>query len=247
MPYLAVTPTELPKLPKLRIPLAHVAYAVGDGGHLVAAELPRNLRGGVMVLSDRCCGPLSNYNALCRGILNECNLRRFSGVLADFEGAMQQDRHTFLAQLADILTRSGRKLYVPEHYAVENACVLICTAISGGTLRERLADAKRHYGSVALDCTRLMMDFPLPCRSGNGKPLDAEELSSLARRSGMPSFFSSELGANYFTLCDRGQGHFILFDTAQTLRQKLQLGEELGYETAFFMYPEVCDLLGELF
>ena len=63
---------------------------------------------------------------------------------------------------------------------------------------------------------------------------------------GAAVFFSEELCANYFSYTAQGRAHFILFDTAETLRCKLRLGRERGMETAFLMYPEVSDLLPEL-
>ena len=90
------------------------------------------------------------------------------------------------------------------------------------------------------------MDFVLPCRSGEGTPLTPEELSARRERCGAAVFFSEELCANYFSYTAQGRAHFVLFDTAETLRCKLRLGRERGIETAFLMYPEVSDLLPEL-
>lgn len=247
--FLALTPAELAKCRTVRTPRAHIAYAVGDGGRLLRSELPREVHGGLLGLSDRCSGPLGDSSALCRTLLRECAARRFGGVLADFDGAVREDRLAFLSQLGAALVRSGLRLYVPERFAVPEGIVLICTALSGGTLRERLSDAAARCGAqhIALDCQRLAMDFTLPCRSGEGLPLTREELAGLRERCGSAVFFSDELCANYFSYTAQGAAHFVLFDTAETLRRKLQLGRERGIETAFFMYPEVDDLLPELF
>ena len=233
--FLALTPAELAKCRTVRTPRAHIAYAVGDGGRLLRSELPREVRGGLLGLSDRCSGPIGDSSTLCRTLLRECAARRFGGVLADFDGAVREDRLAFLSQLGAALVRSGLRLYVPERFAVPEGIVLICTALSGGT---------QH---IALDCQRLAMDFTLPCRSGEGLPLTREELAGLRERCGSAVFFSDELCANYFSYTAQGAAHFVLFDTAETLRRKLQLGRERGIETAFFMYPEVDDLLPELF
>ena len=236
--FLAVTPAEAASCRGYRVPLVHIAYAVGDGGRLLRSELPRGAQGGLLGLSDRCNGPLPELLMLCR----------FGGVLADFEGGAREDRLPFLSRLGAMLAQSGRRLYVPERFAVPEASVLICTALSGGTLRERLSDAAARYGTqrIALDCQRLAMDFVLPCRSGEGTPLTPEELSARRERCGAAVFFSEELCANYFSYTAQGRAHFVLFDTAETLRCKLRLGRERGMETAFLMYPEVSDLLPEL-
>ena len=81
---------------------------------------------------------------------------------------------------------------------------------------------------------------------GTERPLTPEELSARRERCGAAVFFSEELCANYFSYTAQGRAHFVLFDTAETLRCKLRLGRERGMETAFLMYPEVSDLLPEL-
>ena len=174
--FLAVTPAEAASCRGYRVPLVHIAYAVGDGGRLLRSELPRGAQGGLLGLSDRCNGPLPELPMLCRAILGECHAHRFGGVLADFEGGAREDRLPFLSRLGAMLAQSGRRLYVPERFAVPEASVPICTALSGGTLRERLSDAAARYGTqrIALDCQRLAMDFVLPCRSGEGTPLTPE-------------------------------------------------------------------------
>lgn len=243
--YLAVTPSDLSGCQSLRTPLCHIAYAVGDGGQLMGRGLPRGIQGGLMGLSDRCAGSLPEPHALCQSILNVCAARRFGGVLADFEREAEPSRLAFLSRLGATLRQTGKRLFVPEAFAVPEAFVLIGTALSGGTLRERLSDAAARYGAqrIALDCQRLAVDITLPCRSGDGTPLTREELAALRERSGSAVFFSDELCANYFSYFDRAQAHFVLFDTAETLRRKVQLGRERGIGDAFFMFPEVDDLL----
>ena len=207
--FLAVTPAEAASCRGYRVPLVHIAYAVGDGGRLLRSELPRGAQGGLLGLSDRCNGPLPELPMLCRAILGECHAHRFGGVLADFEGGAREDRLPFLSRLGAMLAQSGRRLYVPEHFAVPEASVLICTALSGGTLRERLSDAAARYGTqrVALDCQRLAMDFVLPCRSGEGTPLTPEELSARRERCGAAVFFSGAV-RELFQLHRAGPGAF---------------------------------------
>ena len=162
---------------------------------------------------------------------------------------MRRDRLDFLQQLGEALARAGRQLYVPEAFAVPGACVLIGTAVSGGSLRALLQRSAQRYekGHLALDVQRVCMDFPLPCPSGEGRALRREDFAALRRRHANPVFFSPALCARYFTYHTGGETHLVLFDDAQTLRQKLQLGREAGVRIAFFMYPEVADLLPALF
>ena len=102
-------------------------------------------------------------------------------------------------------------------------------------------------GRLALDAERLRMDFSLPARNGRGRPLTAGELQELLDRESPAVFFSQDLCARYFTYTRDGETHFVLFDDADTLRQKLRLGSSLGFSAAFLMYPEVRDLLPQLF
>lgn len=248
--FLAVTPEHLPTLRKLRCTAAHVAYAIDEQGQLTrATALPTQLRGGVMVLSQRHAASSLDAHLLSRAVLRECAARRFSAVVADVEAAPVPTQLSFWRTLAAALAESGRRLYLPEELAAEHAGVLVCSAVSGGTLRSCLNEAVRHYGAewCMLDCQRLMMDFSLPCPSGLGTPLTREALHTLHSRCGSATFFSSELGARYFTYRARGETHLVLYDDAQTLRAKLRLGEELGIRRALFQYPEVCDLLPQLF
>ena len=125
--------------------------------------------------------------------------------------------------------------------------MLLCTALSGGTLEGRLNQAASRYGAehLALDLQRLAMDFPVPCPSGQGTVLTRSQLAALA--AGRPTFYSDALCARYFTLTRQGQTHFVLFDDARTLRRKLDLARQLGIRDALVMLPEVEDLLEPLF
>ena len=242
--YLAITPGEAKQLPPCSMPLVHIAYAVDHDGMLTRSDLKSDVRGGLMGLSDRCKKPFPRAQALVRTILHECEVRQFEGVFADFD---LPERVGFLDQLGAALSKRGKRLYSP--LPVPSGCVLISTAISGGSLREMLCEARGKYGAecVALDAQRLIMDFPLPCMSGQGRPMTADELHTFQKRRDISTFYSRELGAHYFTHRLDGETHFVLFDDAQSLRAKLSLGAQLGFTAAFLMYPEVRDLLPELF
>lgn len=248
--YLAVSPDKLRQAARFTDRLAHVAYRIGPEGRLTRRNLLVSTRGGMMVLGDQGCGPVRDSAALCRDVWRECGTRCYSGVLADFESPPSPDRTGFLSDLGRVLSRNSRRLFVPEPYgqAVDHAVVLICTALSGGVLRQRLEEAQSRFGRrLALDLQRLRMDFPLPCPGGEGRPLPVGELDSLMEREQPSVFYSSDLCAKYFTYTREGESHFVLFDDAATLRRKLQAGQSLGIETAFLMYPEAEDLLPALF
>ncbi|MBR2131447.1 MAG: hypothetical protein IJ955_02735 [Oscillospiraceae bacterium] len=247
--YLAVTPDKLSAALKCTDRIAHVAYRIGEDGRLTRREIASRVRGGMMVLCDDGCGEICDVSVLCQDVWRECVMRSFGGVVADFEKQPSSDRIEFLKELGEILRRNNRSLFVPESYGdeIKTSSVLVCTAVSGGVLQQRLEEAKCRFGNrLALDLQRLRMDFPLPCPKGEGCALDHDTFCSFMKEE--PAvFFSEDLCAKYFTrVCDC-QLRFVLFDDAQTLRQKMQMAQHMGIRTAFLMYPEVEDILPELY
>lgn len=245
--YLAVTPDKQREAARFTERLAHVAYRIGRDGRLTRQALLARTHGGMMVLGDLDSGAIRDTAALCRDVWRECGNRGFGGVLADFEQGASADRVAFLDALSRVLSRNGKQLFVPESYGAKlpQAHVLICTALSGGELRQRLAEAARTFGGtrLALDLQRLRMSFPLPCPTGDGTPLTGEELDTLMGRRQPVVFYSNDLCAKYFTATENGESRFVLFDDAGSLQRKIQLGRELGIGIGFLMYPEVQDLL----
>lgn len=247
--YLAVTPGEYQSAAKYSRLFAHVAYRIGPESQLLRQSLLLQTHGGLLTLGDRDAPPISAPEALCAGILRECARRSYTGVLLDFEARPAADRKVFAAMLAQQLRKTRRTLYVPESCAVSGAVPLICTALSGGSFPQRLQEAARQFGGaehLGLDVQRLRMDFTLPAKSGEGRPLSADEFRALVEKESPAVFFSQELCARYFTYMQDQETHFVLFDDESTLRQKLKTGEAMGFSTAFFMWPEIRDIAGQL-
>lgn len=247
--YLAVTPGEYQSAAKYSRLFAHVAYRIGPESQLLRQSLLLQTHGGLLTLGDRDAPPISAPEALCAGILRECARRSYTGVLLDFEARPADDRKVFAAMLAQQLRKTRRTLYVPESCAVSGAVPLICTALSGGSFPQRLQEAARQFGGaehLGLDVQRLRMDFTLPAKSGEGRPLSVEEFRALVEKESPAVFFSQELCARYFTYMQDQETHFVLFDDESTLRQKLKTGEAMGFSTAFFMWPEIRDIAPKL-
>ena len=152
-----------------------------------------------------------------------------------------------ISGLVNVETTVPVRKFPVDYYPIDYPFFGINTAVSGGSLAQRLKEAIERYPGAALDLQRLMMDFTLPAPSGEGKPLTASELSALKQRLAPSVFFSPELCARYFTYMQNGQVHFVLYDDAETLHRKMTLAEGLGYHTALMMYPEVIDLMEQLF
>ena len=250
--FLAVTPGEARTAAKHGRPLAHVAYRIGPGSTLLRQNLLMQTRGGLLSVSDREAPLIEDPAALCAAVLRECGRWGYGGAVLDFEEPPRRDRVKFAQRLGQILTSNRRTLYVPESYteAAQQAVMLICTAISGGNFSEYLRETAARRGGtnrLALDVQRLRMDFCLPARSGQGEPLSADAFQQLRERESPSIFFSQDLCAKYFTYSRNRETHFVLFDDAGTLAQKVQLGASMGFSAAFFMWPEIQDIAGELF
>lgn len=249
--YLAVTPPQVRPASRFTRALVHMAYRIGPDSTLLRQSLLVQTQGGLLGLTDREAPPVEDPEALTAAVLRECRRRSYSGAVLDWDQPVRGD----LSSLARSLSAAARKnrlaLYAPEAYAASApaAVIPVCTALSGGNLTQRLRQAVsvRGAGRLALDLERLRMDFLLPCPSGEGRPLEAEAFSALMEREKPAVFFSADLCARYFTCVRDGQTHFVLFDDADTLAQKLRIGRALGAQAAFLQYPEVADLLERLF
>ena len=249
--YLAVTPEETQEARGHCRNLAHVAYRIGPGSALLRQSLLLQNKGGLLSVSDREAPFIDSPEDLRDAVLRECGRRGYAGALLDFEEPPRRDRTAFVTALAPALSASRRTLYLPESYAsaAPGAVVLLCTAVSGSFsqyLQEAVAQAGG-AGRLALDVQRLRMDFRLPARSGEGEPLTGEALAELMERESPAVFFSQDLCARYFTYSRDGEAHFVLFDDADTLNQKLRLGAGMGFHAAFLMWPEVRDIASRLF
>lgn len=250
--YLSVTPGEAQSAMKYRRPLAHVAYRIGAESSLLRQNLLLQTRGGLLSVSDREAPEIGDPEALCAAVLRECGRRNFQGVLLDFEERPRPDRLAFVSRLGERLSASRRSLYLPESCAIAfpAAVTLISGAVSGGSYADYLRETAARRGGggrLALDLERLRMDFRLPAPTGQGEPLSAQALKQLMEQESPAVFFSPELCARYFTYSRDGESHFVLFDDAETLKQKLRTGTALGFSAAFFMWPEIRDIAEELF
>lgn len=220
--------------------IAHMAYRVDPGPMLMRAsgELPG--QGGLLYFSL----PESrggNTGFFLQQVGRECMARKAVGVVADLGPGLEG-----LAGGLDRLTRQrGLSLYVPElyHDNAPHARLLVSTAVSGGSLRQRLEEAAQTWGRdrVVPALERIAADFTPPQRSGQGRSLSPEELRLLRERLKPGIFWSPELRVRYFTYFDQGQTHFVLFDDGETLRAKLRLIGELGFGLCLAAWGDLAD------
>ena len=246
---LTTPPDRLPQARTAGVTLGLMAYRAGPGLRLLRAGGALPARGAVMVMDCQGFDGRGQEGPFCQEVVRECAARGFSGVICDFEGRPVPLLEEVLTQLDQELARRGLSLHVPESYGsrVIHGRVLISSALSGGSLRQRLREAIQRWGGagrVTLAVERCAEDFFLPSPTGSGRPLSREELRRLMGERAPAVFFSGELCAHYFTYMHRDSGaHFVLFDDAGSILKKLQTARELGIRQAVAAYPEIDDLL----
>lgn len=245
---LSTPPDQLRQAQEYRLTIAHMAYRIGGGPHLFRSSQQLPLRGGLMALDDRGFDGRGDPAGFCREVMRECSARQFSGILCDFESRFSPALALLLEQLDDMCAKRQLTLCVPELYAdrCPAARILISSALSGGSLGQRIQEAVERLGPqrVTLAVERVAMDFYLPSPSGQGEELSREALRALMEERAPSVFFSGELCAHYFTYMSRQNGaHFILYDDAASIRKKLELARRAGLSSALLAYPQVDDLL----
>ena len=121
-------------------------------------------------------------------------------------------------QLKELCSKMGSDLAVQEIWKelLPEASLLISSAICGGDIQTRF-----HEAAVGRTCYLLLepirMRFPLPCLDGCGT--DIHEFSQ------EPHFYSDALCCYYAHTPDA----IILWDTEETLAQKIRLAKEAGF------------------
>lgn len=223
---------------------AHLAYRLSPGMRLLRLQGGQNLRGGIMTVGDCTADPNGPPDAFCLDVERECAARGYRGVILDFDRALPP-LSRLVQRLDLVLLRRGITLFVPEYYAplAPHAKVLISSAISGGSLSQRLQEALERFGPgrTVLAVEKAAEDFILPALDGCGTPLSCAELEQLKSKTCSTVFFSRELCARYFTYRDSNGGiHFVLHDDTDTLCRKLDTARQCGIRFFLLPWAEIC-------
>ena len=231
--------------------MAHMGWQLGDGMRLESIGVGPSMRGGYMIIGDAMYdGKAGDASRLADACLRECGLRSFEGVVFDFEQRTSKHLEAFIAEAAPYLEKHSLSVSVPERYAgaYSGTQVLVPSAMTSGSLRSRLSEARQRYGPrVALEIECLRRDILLPGPQSAGMPLHREELAELLSERGGAKFYSQEMCAHYFTYKDaKGSTHFVLFDDASSLRSKAQTALRFGIDRGFILYPEAEGFLQAL-
>ena len=249
--YLLTPSGELERARSCGLPLVHLAFSLGQDGLLHHDRLPDACRGGLMLTGAAEAPENGPPDRAVRAILALCRDRGFRGVVLDWEGPPTPYLSRLIRELDRGLARAERGFFLPEPCArlSRRAFLYFSSAISGGSLAQRLREAAAEHGAarLVLALERTAEEFPIPAPGGAGRQLYHAELEDLLRRLRPAVRFSEDLCAHYFTCMDRkGRPRLILFDRADSLRKKRELARAAGIERFFLLYPQVEDLLPDL-
>ena len=224
---------------------AHLAYRVGRGPHLFRAGGSVPLRGGVMVVDGQGYDGAGSVGPFCQELASECALRGFSGAVLDFDRRLPP-LEQLAGQLDRLFVQRGLQLYVPEPFGhcVAHGRVILSSALSGGSLAQRLEEAAERFGRdrIALSLERSAEDFSLPSPTGSGAPLTRQQLRQQMDALRPAVFFSRELCARYYTYMNRDTGaHFVLFDDGDTMLRKVEVARQAGVSVFLAPYEDIRD------
>ena len=131
----------------------------------------------------------------------------------------------------------------------DSAIALIPSALSGGSLQQRLQEAVERFGAarVALAVERVAEDFFLPSPPARGCPSPGRSCASGWRNGLRRCSSPASCAPTTLPTCPGRTGPTSsLFDDAGSIRKKLQVARNLGISSAVLAYPQVDDLLPEL-
>lgn len=228
------------------LPVLHLGLGLRPDGSLYRLMLSATQNPGCYLgVCDR--GMTRFCPAVCDQLLTEAERVGAAGLVVDCERSTPPIQ-ALMQALDEVCSHKGVPLFVPLSQAkvVSRASLIVDTALSGGSLWERFGALVEQYpGRITADLRPISRDFLLPAPDSDGVPLEPQAREALRRRAGSQAFFSRELCARYFTYMDEaGNGHFVLFDDDDTLREKCGCLESLGVAPIFARYPDVCALLG---
>ena len=180
---LAIAAGEAEVLSALNVTPVWMCYQAGNGPRLWRGAPPSRIHGGVLMASDVRLSQLGSPALFCRQAVRECRARGASGFWANWSREPTEDMEGFTSALGAALWEQKLDFFVQEPYGecCPTAHVLISSALSGGTLRQRLGEAMERFGAdrVVLAVERMREDFPLPAPEGQGKRLSHDELDRL--------------------------------------------------------------------
>ena len=144
----AVQPQRLRELQGLAVTPVHMSYRMGKGPHLFRSSGSVPARGGMMFLDCRGFDGFGPILPFCQEVVRECAARSFSGVVCLLQGGRLPPLEQMVRELGEQCARRSWTLMVPEAYGScsPHALVAVSSALSGGTLRQRLQEVQERFG-----------------------------------------------------------------------------------------------------
>ncbi len=241
---LAVTAAEAAECAGLGLRLAYLAYRLSPSGVLLKSNALGQASGGVMTVMGG-TPHIPDPAALAGAVTAECGAHGYEGVYLDFDERTPAAER-LIESLAPRLSERGVTLYTNPVLDAGGVTVLSSSEVTGGSFALYVRELRERYEErTALEIVPLCMDFTLPS-AGRGEALTQERLSALLDE-GLMSYYSRELAAKYFTYqSSDGMTHFVLYDDAYTIREKLETAEREGAREAFLPYTRLREELPDI-
>lgn len=241
---LAVTAAEAAECTGLGLRLAYLAYRISPSGVLLKSNALGQATGGVMAVMGG-APRLSDPAALVGAVTAECSAHAYEGVYLDFDERTPAAEF-LIASLAPRLSERGITLYTNPLLDTGGVTVLSTSEVTGGSFSLYLRELRERYEDrTALEIVPLSVDFTLPS-NGQGETISQTRLASLLD-GGLMSYYSRELAAKYFTYqTPDGMTHFVLYDDAYTIREKLETAEREGVSESFLPYGRLREELPDI-
>ncbi|MFI3227790.1 MAG: hypothetical protein R3Y09_10360 [Clostridia bacterium] len=166
----------------------------------------------------------------------------FNGIFLDFHG---EEHSEFVYLLDERCYKEHIELYVPQKYAkvVDNAKIVISTAISGGNLQQIFEYSILQYGLNRI-CAEISLDayeFDIPSYNDLSRKIVRPTKTDLTS-----VFFSENLCTNYYTkMTDSEHCVFTIFDDENSFKKKLEIIHKLTVKDIFIncKFIEMYDFL----
>ncbi len=180
-------------------------------------------------------GPL---DAISEELTGECVRLGSAGLVIDLPRPTPP-LLSFCSVLSEKAARRGIRLYLPEPYAAVPGCRIALPAQNTrGSYESRLKRLAALYGPerLALELELTYTEYTLPCPTGLGSLVSPKSLPPLR------PFYSPHLCANYASYLKNRRLRLLIWNTPQTLTQKLRLASSLGIKEFFVYYPHISSL-----
>lgn len=232
-PWQTLQPTPLP---------FWLCYQAGSGPRLYRCAPQSQISGGVLCAHDGSLDQCGDPAFFCRQVVRECQAVHALGFCANWSRPPVPPIRQLTYTLGNALASRGLTLFVTEPYGevCQRAKVLISCG-SAVSIRERLKNACELYGPerVVMVYEQICEDHTLPTKQLHGTRLSPQRLEGLVERFSPQIHNADALFLRYFTYEWENQTHFVVFDDESTLRQKLDLAQELGLFGVLSAFQEI--------